>query len=180
MKLSYYILAAIFAVLFLLGISNPANAGWLDPKPRTSDQNVAAQMERLMKQADQAVGLPGIVNFFEKRMVRMLYELRDDPEYRTHSCITTLDGRFIKICDSIGFGINASIQYSNPVKLYEGSGMDGRAATFTPQAEPNGLFMPEGLAATYVMRFDAEKNDIAPVYVEQEVIVSPFPLGGGQ
>ena len=54
-------------------------------------------------------------------------------------------------------------------------GQSARYGTL-PQPEPNGLFMPEGLAATYVMCVDAVRDDVKAVYVEPEVIVSPFPL----
>ena len=37
-----------------------------------------------------------------------------------------------------------------------------------------GLFMPEGLSATYVMCMI--KGKLKPVYVEPEIIVSPFKL----
>jgi hypothetical protein len=87
-----------------------------------------------------------------------------------------MNGKLIKVCDSIGYGINASIQYSNPEKQvpmdlgqYNGEGV-------MPQAEPNGLFMPEGLAATYVMCVDGENDDVKAVYIEPEIIVSPIEL----
>ena len=44
-----------------------------------------------------------------------------------------------------------------------------------PQPEPNGLFMPDGLAATWLMLID-EKGDIHPAYFEPAIIVSPVLL----
>lgn len=41
----------------------------------------------------------------------------------------------------------------------------------------NGLFMPQGLSATWLMMIDPQTNEPRPVYVEPEIIVSPFPLG---
>ena len=92
----------------------------------------------------------------------------------------TMNGQLIKICDSVGYGISASIQYSNPEKVvdYEdfvGDRVDANVGTI-PQAEPNGLFMPEGLAATYVMCVDGKSEDVKAVYIEPEIIVSPFEL----
>lgn len=147
-----------------------------DPAPRaqSSDQIQAQQAERLAREAAQQVGAPGITNFTEKRLVRWLYELRDEPNYRTYSYIVTMTGDLIKICDSVGYGINASIQFSNPEKKVGADLGQYNGHVLMPQAEPNGLFMPEGLAATYVMCVDGE--DVSAVYVEPEVIVSPFPL----
>jgi len=36
--------------------------------------------------------------------------------------------------------------------------------------------MPEGLSATWLMMEDPSTKEIKPVYVEQEILVSPFKL----
>ena len=153
-----------------------ASAGWFDTEPASTDEAVADQMEKLLKEGERQTGLPGISNFTEKRMVKWLYELRDQPNYRTYTYIVTMNGDLVKICDSVGYGINASIQYSNPQKMVHDQGPNGRSAAFMSQAEPNGLFMPEGLAATYVMCVDGKTDDVKAVYVEPEIIVSPIEL----
>lgn len=160
---------------FVLALLGTSAAAMSDPKaPRGQADNLAAEATaKMVTEAQRAVGMPGITHFTEKRAVKWLYELRDEPNYRTHTYIVTLEGKFVKVCDSVGYGINASVQYSNPQRVYEGSGID-RSATFIPQPEPNGLFMPEGLAATYVLCVVGD--DVKPVYVEPEVIVSPFPI----
>lgn len=165
------IAAALLAIILWSTFAEPANACWWCTEP-TSDKAMRQQSEQQQKDIDMQAGFPAIVNGFEKRMVRMLYEMRDDPEYRTHTYIVTMTGEFIKVCDSVGYGINASIQFSNPSKPYRYSNTSIGYAM--PQAEPNGLFMPEGLAATYVMCINGE--ELNPVYVEPEVLVSPFPM----
>ncbi|KPN64680.1 hypothetical protein AKJ29_00145 [Aliiroseovarius crassostreae] len=100
----------------------------------------------------------------------------DNPEYRTYSYIVTMDGSFIKICDIIGFGINASIQFSSPEKAVSAGVYRENGLMTMPQMEPNGLSMPEGLAATYVMCVNPDGEGVRPVYVEPSVVVSPFPL----
>jgi hypothetical protein len=171
----------VAALLALTLFVKPADA-WGTTRDN-SDVEVMRQLDKMVAQSNKVVGMPGITNFFEKRMVRQLYEMRDDPTYRTFSYITNMDGKFIKICDSIGYGINASIQFSNPMKpadITETVHRDftGYQLDLMPQAEPNGLFMPEGLAATYVMCLDPRTLDkpMPDIYVEQEVIVSPWPL----
>jgi len=171
-----FLIAAAIAAM----TATTANAGWFDEPAPSSDEAVADQMEKLLKEGERQTGLPAITNFTEKRMVKWLYELRDQPNYRTYTYIVTMNGTLIKICDSVGYGINASIQYSNPDKVvdYEefvGDRIDAHVGTL-PQAEPNGLFMPEGLAATYVMCVDGTSEDVKAVYLEPEIIVSPFPL----
>lgn len=166
------------AAFILAVLTSPAHAQWFSKSTPSADKKMTENAETQNQQIDQMVGYPSIVNGFEKRMVRMLYEMRDNPEFRTYSYIVTMTGQFVKVCDSVGYGINASIQFSNPERVYHDYGMDGRSAAFIPQAEPNGLFMPEGLSATYVMCLDGE--ELKPVYVEPEVVVSPFPMGQGQ
>jgi hypothetical protein len=89
-----------------------------------------------------------------------------------------LNGDLIKLCDSVGYGINASIQMTSPIKVIDEGDGHGNGYAYLPQAEPNGLFMPSGLSATYVICVDPDpaKDAVAAVYVEPEVIVSPFPL----
>ena len=162
-----------------LGIATPALAFWGSSSTPSSDKSTAQQMETLLKEGERQTGLPAITNFTEKRMVKWLYELRDQPNYRTYTYIVTMTGKLIKVCDSVGYGINASIQYSNPEKIVSTRNMTGAAGPDVvnmPQAEPNALFMPEGLAATYVMCVDEGSDDVKAVYIEPEIIVSPIEL----
>jgi len=167
----------LFTTALAIGVATPALAFWgSNSTPPSSDKSTAKQMETLLKEAERQTGLPAVTNFTEKRMVKWLYELRDQPNYRTYTYIVTMTGKLVKICDSVGYGINASIQYSNPEKVMKnGSHYDGTFGTM-PQAEPNALFMPEGLAATYVMCVSEDSDDVKAVYIEPEIIVSPIEL----
>ena len=166
----------LLATAIAATLATPSFAFWGTSSTPSSDKSMAQQMEALVKEGERQTGMPGITNFTEKKMVKWLYELRDQPNYRTYTYMVTMTGKLIKICDSVGYGINASIQYSNPEKMYHDWKGNGASATFIPQAEPNGLFMPEGLAATYVMCVDAENDDVKAVYIEPEIIVSPIEL----
>lgn len=165
----------LLATAIAATLATPSFAFW-GTSTSSSDKSMAQQMETLVKEGERQTGMPGITNFTEKKMVKWLYELRDQPNYRTYTYIVTMTGKLIKICDGVGYGINASIQYSNPEKVYHERGPSGATAAFIPQAEPNGLFMPEGLAATYVMCVDEGSDDVKAVYVEPEIVVSPIEL----
>lgn len=142
-----------------------------------TDTAVTEQLNKLLAQAERMTGMPGIVNFTERKMVKYLYELRDEPEYRTFTYLfVPMTGQLVKLCDSIGYGINASIQYSNPTKVIDDGDGAGNGYGYLPQAEPNGLFMPEGLDATYVMCTNPEGTEIKALYIEPAIIVSPFEL----
>lgn len=163
------------AVIFPTAVIGMGDGHTVTPE---ADQIEAAQTAQLAKDAAMQAGMPGITNFTEKKAVKWLYELRDEPNYRTYTYMVTMTGKLIHICDSVGYGINASIQYSNPGRAVEVPtlGQGANPAVVLSQPEPNGLFMPEGLAATYVMCVDTANDDVKAVYIEPEIIVSPIPL----
>ena len=166
----------VFAValgLMMATFATPADA-WTWRDRNSSDAMTKKDLEKMLKEGTAQVPLPGIVNWTERGAVKWLYELRDDPDFITHTYLfVPMTGKFVKICDSVGYGINASIQMANPERVVS----DRTSAYGTlPQAEPNGLFMPEGLAATYVMCRNPETDGIDAIYVEPEVVVSPFAL----
>lgn len=133
----------------------------------SADRMEAKQTQRMQQEASRRVGMPGVTNFLEKRWVAKLYEMRDS-EVATYTYVADMHGDLHHVCDSIGFGIPASVQFSNPQK-------EVRTNYPMPQAEPNGLFMPEGLSATYVL-CAAESGEPHPIYSEPQLIVSPFRL----
>lgn len=141
-----------------------------------SDGSATANRERQMTEqmtgeALSAVGFPAIHNWQEKRMVKMLYELRDT-EISTITYIVDFNGRRLKLCDSVGYGIPFAAQYSAPEVVYDSvHGVMGR-----PQPEPNGLYMPSSADSTWVMCLNKKDKKVHPVYVEPRIIVSPFPL----
>ncbi len=142
---------------------------------KDADAVMKEQTEKMVSEASRRVGLPDITNYTEKRFVKMLYELRDK-EVTTYSYYLDMHGKRHFLCKSIGFGIPASVQYVNPqvFKRVDMGQYTGEATL--PQAEPNGLFMPDSLSATYVMCINPKTKKIAPVYFEPQLIVSPFKL----
>jgi hypothetical protein len=145
-----------------------------------SDKREREQTARLTEQASTQVGMPGITRFTEKRNMKMLYELRDDPKLTTIAYIVDLYGKLHKFCDAIGYGFPYATQFTNPQRdTYYGNGSPntGTSTHFQmPQPEPNGLFMPGGADGTWVMCLNPETKSIQPVYVEPHVVISPFPL----
>lgn len=152
-----------------------------------SSENLADQRERqqtalLTSQASTQVGMPGVTRFTEKRNLKMLYELRDDPKLTTTAYIVDMNGHLHKICNAMGYGFPYATQFTNPERdtyYSDGLGNSGTSVHFQmPQPEPNGLFMPNSADGTWVMCLDPQTRDVKPVYIEPRVIVSPFPLSG--
>lgn len=141
----------------------------------TSDDIQAGQQERVLMEGTQATGMPAIKNFRERKLMKMIFEMRDQNDLSTFTYVwSEMQARPLFFCNSIGFGLPYSTQYTNPQKISEYRNNIGYA--ILPQADPNGLFMPSAAEGTWVMCKDPGGNDVKPVYLEPRVIVSPFPL----
>lgn len=140
----------------------------------STDNKQRKETEKLVSEANRQLGLPAIKNFQEKKLMKMIFELRDQEKLVTYAYIVDLYGKLHFIGKCIGFGLPYSVQYTNPERMacdsYICSGQK------LPQPDPNGLFMPQGLSATWLMMIDKKTGKARPVYVEPQIIVSPFPL----
>ena len=142
-----------------------------DYKP-SADEIDQKKQESLLSEGQRQLGMPAIHNFQEKRLLKQIYELRDNEKIVNFAYLyNEFNGKLVFIGKCIGYGIPYSTQYSNPQK--EVTGYSG-FATIT-QAEPNGLFMPSSSEGTWIMLLD-EQGKPHPVYIEPKVIVSPFKL----
>lgn len=146
------------------------------PNRETADARQAAETRLRLSEADRQIGMPDITRFTERKLAKDILELRDK-EITTYCYIVNLNGELIFLGEAIGFGIPYSVQYTNPqtVDTVDGGEMGARNPYTMPQADPNGLFMPEGLSATWLM-LKGPDGKPHPVYLEPEIIVSPFKL----
>lgn len=145
--------------------------GCASEKGPDADKRQAAETKQRLAEADRQVGMPDITRFTERKLARDILELRDK-EITTYTYIVDMHGKKHLLGESIGFGLPYSVQYTNPERwTYNPHGPNYKL----PQADPNGLFMPDGLAATWIM-LKGDDGEVHPVYVEPEIIVSPFKL----
>lgn len=147
----------------------------MNPAPPSSDQVQRHAQEQLSAQSNATVGMPSIVNFQEKRILKDILEKRDQ-SITTITYTQDLNAGLHKLCDSVGFGISAATQYTNPQRLASGENSRGYALVTIPQADPNGLFSPASTEGTWVMCKDPNSDKVAPVYAEPRIIVSTFPM----
>lgn len=164
-------------IITLAAISGALALTACGPMPVSADEAAARQTEQLAQQAQTQVGVARVRNFFEKRLANQIIEARDNPNLSTFAYVQGLDGRLICLGEAIGYGLPYSAQTTNPEKFPSSLETNSTGNITIPQAEPNGLFMPESAAATWVMLID-EKGVAAPVYIEGDVTVSPFKLRG--
>ena len=124
----------------------------------TSQELEEKKQEEMTKQGINTVGMPGIVNYSEKRMMKDILELRDEMQ-PTITYLVGTNNQLTKVCDSVGYGLPYATQYTNP-----------------SLADPNGLYTPASADGTWVLCLDPKSKKTKPVYIEPRIIVSPFPL----
>lgn len=133
----------------------------------TDDKQRHATEERVAE-ADRQVGMPNITHWQERKLVKRIYEMRDQEDLVMYAYLVSLQGEPVFLFKCIGYGLPYSVQFTNPMRA---SG----AHYALPQPEPNGLFLPPQADGTWLMMIDA-KGETHPVYVEPHVIVSPVKL----
>ena len=141
-----------------------------------ADKDQQKKTAQSMAEANRQIGMPAIANFQERRLAKLIFELRDQENLTTYAYLVNLHGELIYLGRCVGFGLPYSVQYTNPERVAHENRHNGGSFGTLPQADPNGLFMPQGLSATWLMMVDEESGETRPVYVEPKIIVSPFKL----
>lgn len=137
---------------------------------RTAEQQQTQATKEVLQQMNNSVGMPNVKNFFEKKMAKKIFELRDDSNLITYTyTINQMTGKLVYQGKSIGYGLPYSVQYTNPEYIADSMSQGGYATL--PQADPNGLYMPDGLSATWILMVQ-EDGTTQPEYFEPEIIVS--------
>lgn len=166
MKKMFLFLVAVVAFITLSSSS-------CEVQPDTNDK-LAVQQEQLMKEANAQTGMPAIINFTERKMMKLILELRDQENLVCYAyIIPEMTGKPVFLGKCIGYGLPYATQYTNPMKTY--SHYQG-GYEIMPQADPNGLFMPGSAEGTWLLMIDPSTNKPRPVYIEPKVLVSPFKL----
>jgi hypothetical protein len=165
MKKYFMIGLCIVSFIMLAGI---------DGCDKSADKELAKQTEIVMREANKQVGMPNIVNFQQRKVMKTIYELTDKENLICYAYLKSdYSGKLIFIGKCMGYGVPFSAQYTNPQKI-----ADYRSGGYAilPQPDPNGLFMPTSSSATWLMMIDPKTNKPRPVYIEPEIVVSPFAL----
>lgn len=162
-----YVFGMVAGMMLLM-----SNSG-CESKPNSND-DLAYKQEKLMQEANSQTGMPAIKNFQERKMMKMILELRDQENLVCYAYIVPeMTGKPVFLGKCIGYGLPYATQYTNPMKT-ESSYKGGYE--ILPQADPNGLFMPASADGTWLLMIDPNTNEPRPVYIEPKVLVSPFKL----
>ncbi len=137
-----------------------------------AEQKQSRETEQILGEIDKQIGMPNIKNFQEKKLAKLVMEQRDRSDLICYAYLKSeMTGKLIFIGKCVGFGLPYSVQFTNPQKVENYT-----HGIILPQADPNGLYMPESAQATWLLMVDPNGGDPKPVYIEPEVVVSPFPL----
>lgn len=162
----YFLLALLLTPLF----------GFDSCQRDSANSKLAVKQEAIMQEADRQSGMPAIHNFTERKFMKMILELRDDPKLICYAyIIPEVTGKPLLLGKCVGYGLPYATQYTNPeVDIY--SSTNSSTHHNLPQADPNGLFMPKAAEATWILLINPKTNEPQPVYVEQRLLITPFLL----
>ena len=162
----------LIAAVLMAGMSLAA----CDEMQQSSTQKEKVAQEQLANQAATTLGLPAIKNFTEKRLLKTIFELRDQANVVTYTYTTDMQGKLHKVCptNSIGFPIPYSTQYTNPQRVE--SRQTVHESVVLPQADPNALFSPANAEGTWIVCVNPTTKEMAPTYIEDRVRTYLFPM----
>lgn len=159
-------------ILLLVGIVFVLSACNMDDKTQQVNEQQSEQQGELLSEAQKECGMPALTNFQERKMMKCIIEARDKANHICYAYLFAQNiGKLIYIGRCVGYGLPYSTQYTNPEKVEWHNG----GVIALPQADPNGLYMPSDAHGTWLLML-TPKGDTTPVYVEPDVIVSPFKL----
>jgi hypothetical protein len=134
-------------------------------------------------EADRKVGMPALSNYYEKQLAKDVYERRDKA-ISTYAYLQGMDGSLKCLGRAVGYGIPYGTQFTAPQALRylrpvdADGGMGAATVELVAQPEPNGLYMPDGAAATWIQIVDPATGKLDVMYVEPNLVVSPHRLSG--
>lgn len=139
----------------------------------SADGKQARAQETLLQEGTAQTGMPAIKNFRERKLLKMIYELRDQEDMPSFTyLVAQATGKVFLLCNSMGYAISDATGYTNPQRIHEKSTV---GYAIMPQAEPNGLFTPDASDTAWVVCVDKE-GKIRPTQIQGQFVVSPFPL----
>jgi hypothetical protein len=138
---------------------------------KSSDAIQRDQQEQILQEGTAAAGMPAIRNFRERKLLKLIYELRDQEGLLTYTyIISDATGKLTKFCNSMGYAISDATGYTNPQKIVKSSTQVFGAM---PQAEPNGLFTPDQSTSNWIICIDPNGKP-APVLMSGRFAVFPY------
>lgn len=139
-----------------------------------SQKEANRKQKQILEESNRQIGMPNIKNFYEKKMAKDIWELRDNANLTTYAYTKNMNGKYVYLGRCMGFGLPYTTQYTNP---------EARDTTYSdasdvilPQADPNGLYSSASTSATWLMLVNEETNEQEVIYAEPEIVVTQSKL----
>ena len=177
--MKYKILMLVSATFALFSLGACIEDG---NRETSADTKQAQATAKSLAEAERQVGMPNIVNWKQRKTLKMIMELCDKEDLVCYAYLQNqYTGRLVYVGRCLGYGIPFSAQFTNPEKIVANDTFANGGSIFgkLPQADPNGLFMPTSSSATWLIMVDPKTKEPRPVYFEPTIVVSPFPLVEG-
>lgn len=168
MKFMMFIMIVFMLLALLIGL-----IGCTGPnRPRSSvlsgEEEARDDVTMNQNEAYARHGTPTMTNYQEYGMAVHIQELRDRENLPTYTYTINKDGERRLLCESTGFPLPYSTQTTAPSKVHH----DIHGLAVVPQAEPNGLYLPDNVDATWVNCVgDGGESEI--FYVEERIMATP-------
>lgn len=145
-----------------------------DTESNSTDSKQSTQQEQTLANANDRIGLPAITNFYEKKIMKEIMEECDKANLINYAYVQSqMTGKFVYLGQCMGYPIPYGTEYTNPERIAD-SYQSGYA--ILPQADPNGLFKPQDVSATWLIMIDPKTGNKHVQYCEPNIFVSPFKL----
>ena len=168
-----------FAAMILATVMTIGLVGCGEAVAAPSNHEESVWQEQLMQQANDEIGMPNITEFYEKKLAKEIFELRDDSNLICYAYTRSeMSGKYTFLGRCMGYGLPYSTQYTNPVKPVDdpNARLENRHSVIIEQADPNGLYSPEGLSATWLWMIDEDSGEPNIMYAEPEIVVTQKKL----
>lgn len=153
-----------------------ANNGGCYSSSDPASQRDAQATRATMDQAERQVGMPRIVNFAQKKLLKNAYEDMDQTTL-TYVYTQALDGKFVCIGQALGYGVSLGTQFTaSKYPQYIVMPNSNNVTEDIDQPEPNGLYAPSSGDATIVDLIDPATGQAHTALVEPHVVTVPFKL----
>lgn len=140
---------------------------------KSAEDKQSEQTNLLLDEVNRQIGLPNILNFKQKKIMKLILEECDKENLLCYAYLqSAYTGKLIYIGKCMGYGVPFAAQFTSPQKIVRKWG----TRYVMPQADPNMLYMPTATSATWLLMIDPDNKKPRLVYFEPTIVVSPFKL----
>jgi hypothetical protein len=170
----------LLIILAVLGLAACSEYTQSDPAAARQAQATSTAMNA----ADREVGMPRMLNFAQRKLLKNAYEDMDQTTL-TYVYTQALDGKFVCLGQAIGYGVSlgtqfTASQYPQLINIHGANSKDNASGygyvEMLDQPEPNGLYSPTAGEATVVDLINPANGEAHTAIMEPRIVTVPFEL----